>query len=180
MRRYSAFGLAVALGACALQRSRVETISRTRGARVKVFAIATVAGEGPLRAQLPRKLIERLSAGGARAVDLTEADSVVAGSVLGLETASNPRVLEEIRRVTGGEVVVFLAAAPDWQMIDVQVVRTSSGDSILHAAVRPRGMTFVTSDEAASAVALALAPISPDSARLNGAALTDIDEIPEP
>ncbi len=163
-----------------LHATRVETISQARGARAKVFAIAPIVGEGYIRAQLPRKLTERLDAGGMLGVDLMEADSVVAGSSLGLETASNPRVLEEIKRVTGGDVVVFLAAVADWRQIDVQVITTSSGDSILHATVRPHGTSFRTADEAASAVVHALAAITADGARMRAAASTDVDEIPEP
>ena len=147
---------------------------------MKVIAIAPVAGEGPLGKSLPRRIIERLDGSGIHAVDLQGADSVLAGAALGVETASNPRILAEIFDATAAEAVVFLTATPSWNAIDVQAIRTTSGDPILHATVRPRLEYFSTTDEAASAVVQALAQITVDRARVHAAAVMDLDEIPQP
>ncbi len=171
---------AAALCACAIGSGRVETLSQAPLFRARALAIAPARGTGPLRARLPRALAARLKAGGVHAVDLENSDSVLAGSALGLETASDTRVLDEIRRATEADAVVFLTAAPNWSAIDVQVVSAATGDSVLRAVVRPRGEAFESVDEAASGAAEALALLALERERAKSAAVESSDEIPLP
>ena len=169
-----------ALCACALGTGRVETLSQAPSFRTKVLAIAPARGQGPLRGKLARAVAGRLTAGGVRAVDLETADSVLAGSALGLDVAANPRTLAEIRDSTGADAVVFLTADPGWRSLDVQVLAASTGDAVLRATVRPRGAEFESADEAASAAAEALSALAAERERAKSAATETTDEIPVP
>jgi hypothetical protein len=172
--------LAAVLCACAMASGRVETMSQAPSFRVKTVAIAPARGTGPIRAKLARALTARLQAGGLHAVDLESSDSVLAGSALGLDVASDPRVLAEIRRATEADAVVFLTADPAWATIDVQVISVATGDSVLRAVARPRGPAFETVDEAATASAEAVSALAGDREKVKAASTDPMDEIPVP
>ncbi len=171
---------AVLLGACASGSGRVETLSQAPSFRATALAVAPARGTGPLRARLARALTSRLQAGGLRAVDLESSDSVLAGSALGLDVASDPRVLAEIRRATGADAVVFVTADPGWASLDVQVLSAETGDPVLRAVARPRGSAFEDVDEAAAAAAEAVSALSAEHVRVKAAAAELGDEIPVP
>lgn len=172
--------MAALLGACAMGSGRVETMSQAPSFRVKTVAVAPAKGTGPIRARLARALVARLNGGGLRAVDLESSDSVVAGSALGVDVASDPRVLAEIRRATEADAVVFLTADPLWASIDVQVISVATGDSVLRAVARPGGPAFTTVDEAAAASAEAVSALAGDRERVKAASSDPMDEIPVP
>lgn len=180
MRILRAALAAAVLGACAPGSGRVVTTARAPSFRAKVLAIAPVRGAGPLRLSLPRALAARLRAGGMRAVDLEESDSVLAGSALGLDVAADPRVLAEIRRATDADAVVFLSADPSWRSLEVQALALSTGEPVLRATARPKGVSFGSADEAAAAAAEALSGLAAERERARSAATEDADEIPVP
>lgn len=168
--------------ACAAGSGRVETHSQAPSFRARGLAIAAARGARGKGPELARALSARLEAGGLRAAALEESDSVLAGSALGLDVASNPRVLAEIRSATGADAVVFLSLDPAWKALDVAVLDLATGEPVLRAAARPRGDAFATADEVAAAAAEALSGLSPERAKAAAAARADggISEIPVP
>lgn len=172
--------LLAALGACTLSPARVETLSQAPSFHAKVLAVAAVRGAGPKGDGLAKALARRLTDGGVRAVSLESADSVLAGSVVGLEAAGDPRVLAEIRRATDADGVVFVTVTPDWSALDVSVLDANTGDGVLRATARARGDAFDSADEAASAAAQALAGLAPEKAKAAAAATDSSDELPVP
>jgi hypothetical protein len=170
------------LSACAAGSGRVETSSRAPSFRARTLAIAAARDGRGKSVDLARELTRRLEAGGFRAAALEDSDSVLAGSALGLDMASDPRVLAEVRRATGADAIVFLTLDPGWRSLDVAVLDLATGEPVLRAAARPRGESFASPDEAAEAAAEALASLSPDRARASAAARAGdgADEIPVP
>ena len=171
---------AAVLSACAMGSGRVETLSSAPSFRAKVLAIAKPRGGGAKGVELARALGKRLQAGGIRAPSLEEADSVLAGSALGLDIASDPRVLAEIRRATEADGIVFLTLDPSWRSLDVSVLDASTGDVVLRATARPSGEAFESADEAAAAAAEALSGLAPERHRAAAAAREQTDELPIP
>jgi hypothetical protein len=171
---------AAALSACALGSGRVETTSQAPSFRAKVLAIAAARGAGPKGAALGRALAARLQAGGIRAAALEESDSVLAGAALGLDVASDPRVLAEIRRATEADGIVFLSLDPNWRTLDVSVLDAETGDVVLRATARPAGDAFESPDEAAAAAAEALSALAPERHRAAAAAREKTDELALP
>jgi len=102
-------------------------------------------------------LSARLEGGGTRLAVLEESDSVLAGTSLGLEEASNPRLLAEISRATEAEALLFLSLDSAWSSLDVVVLDLHSGESVLRAAARPQGEAFASPAEVSDAAAEALA-----------------------
>ncbi|MDE2510849.1 MAG: hypothetical protein KGL74_06985, partial [Elusimicrobia bacterium] len=130
--RISALLCAAAFAAaCAPGSGRVTTSSQAPSTRVKALAIATVRGAGGRGPDVARALAKRLEAGGFRATALEDSDSVLAGSVLDLDVAANPRVLAEIARATGADAVVFLTMDDGWKTLDVAVLNLAGGDPLL-------------------------------------------------
>jgi hypothetical protein len=170
----------MALSACALGTGRVEILSQAPSFRAKVLAIAATRGAGPKGVELSRALARRLEAGGIRTAALEESDSVLAGSALGLDVASDPRVLAEIRRATGADGIVFLTLDPNWRALDVSVLDAVTGDAVLRATARPSGEAFETAEDAAAAAAEALSGLAPERRKAAAAALNKSDEIPVP
>lgn len=171
---------AAALSACAFGSDRVETLSQAPSFRAKVLAIAATRGAGAKGVELSRALARRLQAGGIRAAALEESDSVLAGSALGLDAASDPRVLAEIRRATGADGIVFMSLDPNWRTLDVSVLDAETGDVVLRAAARPSGEAFESADDAAAAAAEALSGLAPERRKAAAAARGRTDEIPVP
>jgi hypothetical protein len=179
--RTLAFLVAVSLSsACAGSSARVTTQSQAPSFRVRTLAVAAPRGAKGKDADLSRALVRRLEEGGFHAAALEDSDSVLAGSALGLDIASNPRVLAEVRSATGADAIVFLTLDPGWRVLDVAVLNLANGEPILRATARPRGAVFQTAEEAASAAAEVLSALSPDKARAAAAAGAEMDEIPVP
>lgn len=151
-----------------LLRARTLTVAATRGARGK-------------DAEIVRELVKRLEALGLTASALEASDSVLAGSALGLEAVMNPRLLDEIRRATGADAIVFLSLDANWRSIEIVALDARTGDAVLRSAAHPRGSAFESSSEIANAVARALASLaaerhSPKATRPDAS----MDEIPLP
>ena len=171
---------AAALSACALGSGRVETTSQAPSFKAKVLAIAATRGAGPKGVEIARDLSRRLQAGGIRAPALEESDSVLAGSALSLEIASDPRVLAEIRRATEADGIVFLSLDPNWRTLEVSVVDSVTGDLVLRATARPAGEAFETADDAAAAAAEALSGLAVERHKAAAAARQKTDELDVP
>lgn len=172
---------AALVSACALGSGRVETHAMAPSFRAKVLAIAPARAGGAAKGEeLVRALIKRLDAGGIRAASLEDADSVLAGSALGLDAAADPRVLAEIRRATEADGVVFLSMDPAWRSLDVSVLDAVTGDAVLRATARPGGEAFESPEEAAAAAAEALSGLAAERHRAAAAARETGDEIPLP
>ena len=181
MKRLCA-ALVVFLSACAAGTGRVNTASSAPSFRAKSVAVASVRGGRSKGVDVARALASRLERGGMRSAALEESDSVLAGSALGLEIASDPRVLAEVRRATGADAIVFLTLDPGWRSLDVSALDLATGDPVLRATVRPKGDAFQTPDEVAAAAAEALSGLSPGHKRQLSAGATGdaLDEIPVP
>jgi hypothetical protein len=173
---------AAALSACAAGSGRVETQSQAPSFRAKVLAIAATRGGGPKSAEFSRALSRRLQAGGFRVADLEESDSVLAGAALGLDMASDPRLLAEIRRATEADGIVFATLDPNWRTLEVSVLDAVTGDIVLRATARPSGQAFDSAEEAAAEAAEALSGLAPANhkAAAAAAAREKTDEIPVP
>jgi hypothetical protein len=170
----------LALSACAAGSPRVSTASSAQSFRAKTVALASVVGAGAKGAEVARALAARLESGGMRASSLEEADSVLAGSALGLDIASDPRVLAEVRRATGADAIVFLTLDSGWRNLEISALDLATGEPVLRAKARPSGPNFETPDEIASAAAESLSFMSPQRARASAAARNGGDELAEP
>ncbi|MBI5247383.1 MAG: hypothetical protein HY923_09385 [Elusimicrobia bacterium] len=169
------------LGSCATS-ERDDVLSNSPSFRAKSVALAATRGARGKAFEISRELSKRLEAQGLPASALEESDSVLAGSAVELEAASNPRLLAEIRRATGADAVVFLSLDPFWRTLDVSALDTRTGDAVLRSAARPRGDAFESPAEIAAAAARALAPLAavrraPKASRPDEPPL---DEIPLP
>jgi hypothetical protein len=143
-------------------------VAATRGARGKGMEIA-------------RELVRRLEALGLKAAALEESDSVLAGAQVGVEAAMNPRLLAEIREITGADSVVFLTLDPSWRSLEVSAVDARSGDAVLRAPVSPKGGVFASPAEIAAGAARALAPMASERRAPRAFRPDDpVDEIPLP
>jgi len=135
-------------------------LSNSPSFRAKTAVVAATRGARGKSAEISRDLVKRLEALGLSASALEESDSVLAGSALGLEAAMNPRMLDEIRRATGADAVVFLALDPGWRTLEVSALDARTGDAVLRSVVRPRGEAFTSASEIADAAARPLAALS--------------------
>lgn len=152
--------LSVLLTASCAGSGRDEALSRAPSFRAKSAAIAATRNARGKGLDVARALARRLEASGLKATALEESDSVLAGSAIGVESAINPRLLDEIRGATGAEAIVFLTLDPSWKSLEVVAVDSRSGDAVLRAPASPRGDAFASADEIAAAAARILAPIS--------------------
>lgn len=173
------------LCACAPGSGRVETHSQAPSFRAKTLAVAPVRGAGSRGSDVARALVARLEAGGFKASALEESDSVLAGTALGLDIASNPRVLAEIRDATGADAVVFVTLDPAARSMDVAALDLASGEPVLRATARPGGDAFALPNEAAGAAAEALSALAPERVKAKAAAAArdeggGLDDIPVP
>ncbi len=125
---------------CALMGSRPRRDHCPRGAilpREGPHDRARRAAAGVGVELVARALVKRLQAGGARTSVLEEADSVLAGSALGLGSWPT-RVLAEVRRATKADGIVFLSLDQDCGSLDISVLDAVTGDAVLRAAARPQ------------------------------------------
>lgn len=178
--RHALAAAAVLFCSCSPVSGRFETLSAAPSFRAKSVAVAAARGARGRGVEIGRALVARLEASGLAASALEESDSVLAGSALGLETARSPRVLDEIRRATGADAVVFVSLDPDWRSLDVSALDARTGDAVLRAAVKPRGPRFSGPPEIADAAARALAALSADRKPRPSKVDDDVDEIPVP
>ena len=171
---------AAALSGCSLGAGRIQTQSRVPSFRAKTLALAAIRGAGPKGVELARALARRLEAGGVKAAALEDSDSVLAGAALGLDMGADPRVLDEVRRATGADGIVFMTLDPNWRTLDVSVLDAATGEVVLRATARPSGKIFESADEAASAAAEALAPLAAERHKAAAAPREKPGEIPVP
>jgi hypothetical protein len=164
---------AAGLAACAAFPPKVELQSRARGFRAQSAAVAALTGAPEKDPAVSRALARAARSAGLRAVSLEEADGVLAGTEISLDSLSDPRTLAQLRKATGADIAVFLGVDPAGVSAQLTVIDTLSGDAVLRAIIRPRGKTM-TPEEAAQA---ASGPLSTLSGR--GVAAR-FDEIPVP
>ncbi len=124
------------------------------------MAVAATRGSRGKGVEISRLLVKRLESEGLSASALEDSDSVLAGSALGLEAAMNPRLLDEIRRATGADAVVFLSLDPTWRTLDISALDARTGDAVLRSVAHPRGDAFASSAEIATAAARALSSLA--------------------
>ncbi|MCM2303172.1 MAG: hypothetical protein NDJ72_00600 [Elusimicrobia bacterium] len=160
---------------------RREELSRAPSFRARTIAVAATRGARGKGVQISRDLVARLEGLGLKASALEESDSVLAGSAIGLEAARNPRLLDEIRRATGADAVVFLSLDPSWRSLEVSALDARSGDAVLRSAAHPRGDAFSDAAEVAEAAARALSSLATER-RTPRATRSDApaDELPLP
>jgi hypothetical protein len=168
------------LAGCGLG-DRREELSRAPSFRARTVAVAATRGARGKGMEISRELVARLEGLGLNASALEESDSVLAGSAIGLEAARNPRLLDEIRRATGADAVVFLSLDPSWRSLEVSALDARSGDAVLRSAAHPRGDAFAGAAEIAEAASRALSPLATER-RAPRATGTDapVDELPLP
>lgn len=172
---------ALLLAACAAP-ERDGVLSGSPSFRARSLAVAAVRGSRGKGVAVSRELVRRLEAEGVAASSLEESDSVLAGSAVGLEAANNPRLLDEIRRATGADAIVFLSLDPSWKTLEVSALDARTGDAVLRASARPRGDAFDSPAEVGEVAAKALAGLFAER-RAPRATRPDeppVDEIPLP
>jgi hypothetical protein len=147
------------LAACA-PAEHADTLSGSPSFRARTLAVAATRGSRGKGVEISRELVKRLDSAGLTASALEESDSVLAGSALGLEAAANPRLLDEIRRATGADAIVFLSLDPSWRALEISAVDARTGDAVLRSVAHPRGDAFASSAEIADAAARALSPLA--------------------
>jgi hypothetical protein len=146
------------LAACA-PAARNDVLSNSPSFRAKTMAVAATRGSRGKGGEISSELVKRLGASGIAASALEESDSVLAGAAVGLDSM-NPRMLDEIRRATGADAVVFLSLEPDWSKLEIAAVDARTGDAVHRSTAKPRGAAFADAAEIAAAAARALAPLA--------------------
>lgn len=161
---------------------RGDVLSNSPSFRARTVAVAATRGSRGKGVEISRELVKRLEALGLTASALEESDSVLAGSALGLEAAMNPRLLDEIRRATGADAVVFLSLDPTWRALEISALDARTGDAVLRSALHPRGDAFSNPQEIADAAARSLAPLAAERRAPKASHPDDskTDEIPLP
>jgi hypothetical protein len=160
---------------------RNDTLSNSPSFRARTVAIAATRGSRGKGVEISRALVSRLEALGLTASSLEESDSVLAGSALGLEAAMSPRLLDEIRRATGADAIVFLSLDPSWRALEIQALDARTGDAVLRSVANPRGDAFANTSEIADAAARALASLAAERRAPKAHRPDDpTDEIPLP
>ncbi len=157
MRRLLLTGLLLA--ACA-PAERNDALSNSPSFRAKALAVAATRGARGKGVEISRELVKRLEDWGLKAAALEESDSVLAGSALELESARNPRVLDEIRRATGADAIAFLSLDPSWRTLDISALDARTGDGVLRSVAHPKGEAFASPAEIADAAARVLSTLS--------------------
>jgi len=173
--------LALLLLASCAESERNEALSNAPSFRARAIAIAATRGARGKGVAISRALVKRLEELGLTASALEESDSVLAGSAIGLESAMNPRLLDEVRSATGADAIVFLSLDPSWRSLDVSAIDVRTGDAVLRSAARPKGDAFASPQEIADAAARSLASLAAERRRPKASgAENPIDEIPLP
>lgn len=171
---------ALLFAACA-PAERSDTLSSSPSFRARTVAVAATRGSRGKGVEISRALVKRLEALGLTASALEESDSVLAGSALGLEAAMNPRLLDEIRRATGADAIVFLALDPSWRALEIQALDARTGDAVLRSVAHPRADAFSDPAEISDAAARALSPLAAERRAPTAHRPDDpADEIPLP
>jgi len=145
-------------------------------------AVAATRGARGKGVEISRALVKRLEALGLTASALEDSDSVLAGAALGLEAAMNKHLLDEIRRATGADAIVFLTLDPEWRALEISALDARTGEAVLRSAARPRGDAFASAQEIADAAARALASLAAERRRPKASRPNEppLDEIPLP
>lgn len=169
------------IAACA-PAERNDVLSHSPSFRARTVAVAATRGARGKGVEISRALVSRLESSGLTASALEESDSVLAGSALGLEAARSPRLLDEIRRATGADAIVFLSLDANWRALEISALDARTGDAVLRSVAHPRADAFAGASEIADAAARALSPLAaerraPKASRADGPA---IGEIPLP
>lgn len=174
--------LALLLLASCAPAERNDVLSNSPSFRARAVALAATKGARGKGVDISRALAKRLDAVGLTASALEESDSVLAGSAVGLEATLNPRLLDEIRRATGADAVVFLSLDPSWRSLEISAVDARTGDAVLRSAAHPKGDAFASPDEIAAAAARALAPLAAERRAPKAFHPDDppVDELPLP
>ncbi|MDD5305451.1 MAG: hypothetical protein PHS14_20315 [Elusimicrobia bacterium] len=171
---------ALLLGSCAPS-ERNDVLSNSPSFRARTVAVAATRGARGKGVEISRALVSRLESAGLTASALEESDSVLAGSALSLEAARSPRLLDEIRRATGADAIVFLSLDPSWRSLEISALDARTGDAVLRSAAHPRGDAFASASEIADAAARALSPLAAERRAPKATRPDDpSDEIPLP
>jgi len=161
---------------------RNEALSNSPSFRARTVTVAAPRGARGKGVEISRALVKRLEDLGLAASALEESDSVLAGSAVGLEAARNPRLLDEIRRATGADAVVFLSLDPRWSALEISALDARTGDAVLRSVAHPRGEAFAGAPEIADAAAGALSPLAAGRRKTRASRPDEppVDEIPLP
>ena len=160
---------------------RDDALSRSPSFRARTVAVAATRGSRGKGVEISRALVSRLEGLGLTASALEESDSVLAGSALSLEAARSPRLLDEIRRATGADAIVFLSLDPNWRSLEIAALDARTGDAVLRSVAHPRGEAFSAPAEIADAAARALATLAAERRTPKASRPDDpTDEIPLP
>ena len=171
---------ALLLASCATT-ERNEALSNSPSFRARTVAVAATRGSRGKGVEISRALVSRLEALGLTASSLEESDSVLAGAALGLEAARSPRLLDEIRRATGADAIVFLSLDPSWRALEIQALDARTGDAVLRSVASPRADSFANAAEIADAAVRALASLAAERRAPKAHRPDDpMDEIPLP
>lgn len=168
---------ALLLGACS-RGERKQALLASPSFRARTLTVAATRGSRGQGAEISRELVRRLKASGLAASALEESDSVLSGSALGLESAMNPGLLDEVRRATGADAIVFLSLNTAWSALEVSALDARTGDVVLRSTARPRGDAFAGPPDIAAAAERSLSPLADARRAAPAGGLTD--EIPLP
>lgn len=159
--------LAAALAGCALLPPKTVILSRAESFRAQTAGVAALSGVQGRDFEVSRALVRAAQSAGLKAFSLWETD-VLPGAVISADVLSDPRVLADLRRTSGADVVVLLTLEPDWSAATLTAVDTRTGDTALRAALKPSGRAFAGAEAAAQAAVPALSLISaaPPSTRI--------------
>jgi len=166
---------AAALAGCAALPPKLVILSRSRAFRAQAVAVAALTGDDARDPEVSRALARAAEGAGLRASSLEEADAVLAGAAISLDTVSDPRTLAQIRRSTGADAVVLLSFDPGLASAQLSVLDAQTGDAVLRATIKPRGAALSGYDEAAQAAGSALSALTG-----RPAAAARLDDIPVP
>lgn len=122
----------------------------------RTVAITETSGAGKQGTAISAAFSRHLEQAGIRSFLLEETDEVLAGSAMSLPKDPNPRLLQEIRRVTSAEAVAILALDGARRWVDVTVLDARDGAVLLSAKEHPAGEKFKSINEVAGAAAKAL------------------------
>ena len=94
----------------------------------------------------------------------------------------NPRLLDEIRRATGADAIVFLSLDPSWRALEISALDARTGDAVLRSAAHPKSAAFEGAGEIADAAARALSSLAGErrAVRTSRPDEPPLDELPLP
>jgi hypothetical protein len=165
---------AAALAACAGLPPKLVILSRSKAFRAQTVAVAALTGDEAKDPQVSRALVKAAEGVGLRAYSLEEADQVLAGAAISLDTVSDPRTLAQIRRSTGADAVVLLSFEAGLSGASLSVLDAQTGDSVMRASIAPRAEKLDGYEETAQSAGSALSALTGRSAAAR------LDDIPVP